>query len=562
MEYNLFDALTLIGSLGLFLFGMKLMSEALQKVAGDKMRSILSAMTSRRFMGVLTGFLITAVIQSSSTTTVMSVIFVNSGLLSLSHSIGVIMGANIGTTVTAWLITILGFKINISAIAIPLIGLSFPLVFSKNNKRRSWGEFVVGFSILFLGLGYLKSSVPDIRNNPEILEFVKNYTNAGGWSVLLFLGLGTLLTIIIQSSSATMALTLVMTYNGWIGFDLAAAMVLGENVGTTITANIAALVANVSAKRAALAHLIFNSFGIFWVLLIFSFFLEKITWFVENYHGVSLTSNSAIIPIALSIFHTSFNIINTAILFWFAPSIKRVVEFLLPYRDDDEEEFRLQYIDIGLLSTSELSILQARKEIVLYARRTKKMFGIVRKIFEEINNKKFQKHYARVEKYEEISDNIEVEIATYLTKISEGELSKLGSQRIKSMLKVINDIESVADSCMNIAKTIQRKRSKKTWFTAELRDNVNNMYDLVENSLSVMYDNLNNGYGNIEIQKAFEIEEKINKYRDKLKKDHIENLGKKQYTYQAGIIYNDLFSEGEKLADYAINVSEAIDECT
>ena len=562
MEYNLFDALTLIGSLGLFLFGMKLMSEALQKVAGDKMRSILSAMTSRRFMGVLTGFLITAVIQSSSATTVMIVSFVNAGLLSLIQSIGVIMGANIGTTVTAWLITILGFKINISAIAIPLIGLSFPLVFSKNNKRRSWGEFVVGFSILFLGLGYLKSSVPDIRNNPEILEFIKNYTNAGGWSVLLFLGLGTLLTIIIQSSSATMALTLVMTYNGWIGFDLAAAMVLGENVGTTITANIAALVANVSAKRAALAHLIFNSFGIFWVLLIFSFFLEKITWFVENYHGVSLTSNSAIIPIALSIFHTSFNIINTAILFWFAPSIKRVVEFLLPYRDDDEEEFRLQYIDIGLLSTSELSILQARKEIVLYARRTKKMFGIVRKIFEEINNKKFQKHYARVEKYEEISDNIEVEIATYLTKISEGELSKLGSQRIKSMLKVINDIESVADSCMNIAKTIQRKRSKKTWFTAELRDNVNNMYDLVENSLSVMYDNLNNGYGNIEIQKAFEIEEKINKYRDKLKKDHIENLGKKQYTYQAGIIYNDLFSEGEKLADYAINVSEAIDECT
>ncbi|MFC2086382.1 Na/Pi cotransporter family protein, partial [Bacteroidota bacterium] len=342
MEYNLFDALTLIGSLGLFLFGMKLMSEALQKVAGDKMRSILSAMTSRRFMGVVTGFLITAIIQSSSATTVMIVSFVNAGLLSLIQSIGVIMGANIGTTVTAWLISILGFKIQISVIAIPLIGLSFPLMFSKNNKRRSWGEFVIGFAILFLGLEYLKSSVPDLKSNPELLEFVTNYTKSGGWSVLLFLGLGTLLTIIIQSSSATMALTLVMTFNGWIGFDLAAAMVLGENIGTTITANLAALVANISAKRAALAHFIFNTFGVIWVLLIFGFFLDKITWFVENIHGASPANDAAIVPIALAIFHTSFNITNTFILFWFAPFIKRIVEFLIPQSEDDEEEFRLQ----------------------------------------------------------------------------------------------------------------------------------------------------------------------------------------------------------------------------
>lgn len=560
MKDNLFDVLTLVGSLGLFLYGMKLMSEALQKVAGDKMRNILSAMTSNRFKGVLTGFLITAIIQSSSATTVMMVSFVNAGLLSLIQSIGVIMGANIGTTVTAWLISILGFKIKISAIAIPLIGLGFPLMFSKNNKRRSWGEFVIGFSILFLGLEYLKDSVPDLGEKPEILELVKNYTESGFWSVLLFLGIGTLLTIIIQSSSATMALTLVMTFNGWIGFELAAAMVLGENIGTTITANLAAMVANISAKRAALAHFIFNIFGVIWVLLIFSFFIDKLDAFVENFHGSSPKLDSSIVPIALSMFHTSFNIINTGLLIWFAPFIEKVVMFLLPQREEDEEEFRLQHINTGLLSTSELSILQARKEISLYAKRTKKMFGIVRKIFEEKNDKKFQKHYGRVEKYEEISDRMEVEIATYLTKISESQLSKLGSMRIKAMLKLIDDIESIADSCWNIAKTIHRKRSNKTWFTAELRDNVNTMYDLVEESLSIMFDNLNKEYGNTEINKAQAIESKINKYRDTLKKDHLDNLEKKQYTYQAGVFYNDLFSEGEKLADYVINVSEAIEE--
>ncbi|NOZ47525.1 MAG: Na/Pi cotransporter family protein [Chlorobi bacterium] len=560
MKYTFLDILTLIGSLGLFLFGMKLMSEALQKVAGDKMRKILSAMTSNRVMGVMTGFLITAIIQSSSATTVLVVSFVNAGLLSLIQSIGVIMGANIGTTVTAWLISILGFKIKISVIAIPLIGLGFPLVFSKNNRRRSWGEFIIGFSILFLGLDYLKSSVPDIKSNPEILTFLTHYTDAGFWSVLLFLGIGTLLTIIIQSSSATMALTLVMTYNGWIGFDLAAAMVLGENIGTTITANLAALVANVSAKRAALAHFIFNVFGVIWVLLIFRFFLNKIDWFVQSFHGTSAFTDTNIMPIALSIFHTSFNIINTFVLIWFAPLIKKTVELILPLKEDDEEEFRLKYIKTGLLSTSELSILQARREIILYAKRTKKMFRIVSELFNEQNEKKFKKEYSRIEKYEEISDRMEIEIATYLTKISEGELSKSGSKRIKSMLKLIDDIESIADSCMNIAKTIKRKREQKAWFTPEIRDNVNKMFEKVSNSLEVMFENLNNYNENVNIQKALDIEEEINKYRDELKIEHLESLEKKQYKYQAGVIYNDLFSEGEKLADYVINVSEAINE--
>jgi len=344
MEYSLFDALKLIGSLGLFLFGMKLMSEGLQKVAGDKMRNILSAITANRFRGVLTGFLITAIIQSSSATTVMMVSFVNAGLLSLIQSVGVIMGANIGTTVTAWLITILGFKVDMSLIALPIIAIGFPLVFSKNNSRKFWGEVIIGFAILFMGLGFLKEAVPDIKNNHEVLGFIRNYTDHGFWSLLIFLGLGTILTMIIQSSSAAIALTLVMCYNGWITLDLAAAMVLGQNVGTTITANLAALVANVSAKRAAMAHLIFNVLGVIGILIVFKPFIGLIDWFVTKTEGSSAYYNPLAIPVALSVFHTVFNVLNTVILFWFANYIVKIVEIIIPLREEDEEEFRLTHI--------------------------------------------------------------------------------------------------------------------------------------------------------------------------------------------------------------------------
>lgn len=559
MNYSLLDFLTLIGSLGFFLFGMKLMSEALQKVAGDKMRNILAKMTSNPVKGIFTGFLITTLIQSSSATTVMMVSFVNAGLLALSESIGVIMGANIGTTVTAWLISLLGFKIDISVISLPLIGISFPLLFSKTKKNKFWGEFIIGFAIIFLGLDFLKASVPDIKSNPEILAFLSSYTSEGILSHLLFLGIGTLLTIIIQSSSATMALTLVMCNNGWISFDIAAAMVLGENIGTAVTANIAAAVANVSAKRAARAHLIFNILGVIWVSFILNHFLSAINLFITETGGISPYESAHAIPVALAIFHTTFNVTNTFIFIWFTRLIEMIVTRLVPMRDDTEE-FRLKYINTGMLSTSELSIHQAKKEIIVFAERVAKMYRFVEDMFNQTSDKKFYKRYNKIEKYEGISDRMEVEIATYLTKVSEGELSIEGSKRIKAMLKVISDIESIADSCFNLAKTLMRMNDWKVKLNKEQKENINKIFALVTEALSEMMANLEKGYKYIDINKALDVEENINQFRNKLKKEHLKSVEKKAYSYQTGIIYNDLFSESEKLADYVINVSEAIEE--
>ncbi|RLD63265.1 MAG: Na/Pi cotransporter family protein [Bacteroidetes bacterium] len=560
MDYSIIDFLTLLGALGLFLFGMKLMSEALQKVAGNKMRSILSAMTSNRVKGVLTGVLITAIIQSSSATTVMVVSFVNAGLLSLMQSVGVIMGANIGTTVTAWLISIIGFKVKISALAFPLIGIGFPLIFSKSKKISSWGEVVFGFSILFIGLDSLKSSVPNIHNSPEIFSFLAHYTNMGFGSVLIFLAIGTILTIVIQSSSATMALTLVMCNNGWIPFELAAAMVLGENIGTTITANIAALVANVSAKRAARAHLIFNLIGVIWVLSIFPFFLNMIDSVSIMVTGNSPFKINSAIPIALSLFHTIFNITNVLLLIGFSKFIVKIVKKLVPVKKDEDEEFRLQYISMGMLSTSELSTLQAKNEIASYAKHTKKMFGFVKKLFDEKNEKNFNKLYEKSIKYEDISDNIEVEIASYLTKISEGDLSTSASVRISSMLKIVSDIESIADSCYNLTKACKRKFEQKEPFQEFSIKNIHNMFQLIDEALDTMIYNLEHDYHLVSLKKANEIEKRINEYRTELKQEHLNNIKTKKYTYQSGVIYNDIFLECEKLGDYIINISEALNE--
>ncbi|MBN1989020.1 MAG: Na/Pi cotransporter family protein [Bacteroidales bacterium] len=560
MNYGILDFLTMVGSLGLFLFGMKMLSESLQKVAGDKMRNILAAMTSNRLKGILTGMLVTMVVQSSSATTVMVVSFVNAGLLNLVQSIGVIMGANIGTTFTAWLISLLGFKFQISALALPLIGLSFPLLFSKNNKRQSWGELIIGFSLLFMGLDFLKSSVPNIGENPEILSFLSNYTNLGMGSVAIFIAIGTILTVVIQSSSATMALTLVMCNQGWISYELAAAMVLGENIGTTITANIAAAVANVSAKRAARAHLIFNLFGVFWMFLIFKWFIGTISDHLINMGAVNPFENPEGVPIALSVFHSSFNLINTFVLVWFTPLIVKLVTKLIPIKDAEEEEFRLKHIGIGIMSTAELSLLQTKKEIIIYSKRTTKMFGFVRELFKETNDKNFQQIFERIAKYEDISDRVEVEIATYLNKVSGHDLSEESSKRLQAMFKIISDIESISDCNYNLARTLRRKKEANIWFNQEVRDNLNKMFDLVEESLQIMNANLEVGYTGINLGPAYEIEERINQYRNGLKEEHIKNVEGNKYKYQAGVIYNDLFSEAEKLADYAINVSEDVAE--
>nr|MBC8147768.1 Na/Pi cotransporter family protein [Bacteroidota bacterium] len=415
--------LILIGSLGLFLFGMKLMSESLQKVAGNKMRSILASMTSSRLRGVFTGFLVTSAIQSSSATTVMVVSFVNAGLISLVGAVGVIMCANIGTTVPAWLITFLGFgKFSLSVLALPVIGIAFPLFFSHNTNRKSWGELLIGFAILFLGLNFLKSNVPNMETNPEFFHFLANYVNFGYGSILIFVLIGTIITVVIQSSSATMALTLVLCYNHLIPFEMAAAMILGENIGTTITSNLAAMVGNVSAKRAARAHFVFNIAGVIWILLVFFPFLSGIDWITIQINGDSAFVTDAVKPFALSTFHTAFNILNTAFLIGFTPLIVKLVEKIVPHKDEGEEEFRLQFINSALLSTSEISLAQAKNEISIFGKRVDKLFGFIPELLLEKRNKNYSKLYKKIDHYEQITDNMEIEIAKFLTRVSEGEI--------------------------------------------------------------------------------------------------------------------------------------------
>ena len=564
------NILTLVGALGLFLFGMKLMSEALQKVAGNKMRTILAAMTNSRIKGIFTGLLVTTTIQSSSATTVMIVSFVNAGLLSLIASIGVIMGANIGTTVTAWIIAILGFKVSLSFISLPIIGLSFPLFFSNNSNRKSWGEFMIGFAILFIGLQFLKESVPGINGNDEALTFLSSFTNLGFLSVLIFILVGTLLTIIIQSSSATMALTLVMCYNGLIPFELAAAMVLGENIGTTITANLAAFVANVSAKRTARAHLIFNMFGVVWMVAVFHYFLLGIDYFLEQRHGVSVLKTDLsqhdfesvhdLYPIGLAVFHTSFNILNTLLLIGFAPLIAKLATKMVPGTGEDEEEFRLKFINSGLFSTSELAIIQARKEISSFGMRIEKMFTFIQSLFDEEKTKKYHKLLSRIEKYEEITDKIELEIAVYLTKISEGEISHESSKKIRAMLKIIDDMESVADAIYQLSKVIDNSRQNKSKFTNNQNNSIIEMFELIRLAFTEMIVNLDNSFGDMNIEGAQNIEKQINDKRNQLRQQHIEDLKEKKYKHKIGTFYSDIISINERIGDYIINVSEAIEE--
>lgn len=559
MDYGLFDFLKLIGSLGVFLFGMKLMSEALQKVAGARMRHILSAMTSNRVKGVVTGIMITAIIQSSSATTVMVVSFVNAGLLSLVESIGVIMGANVGTTVTAWLISILGFKISMAEISLPMIGLCLPLLFSNKRSRKSWGELIIGFGLLFIGLEFLKNSMPNLNENPQIFTFLQEYTDMGYASYFLFMLIGTALTILIQSSSATMALTLVMCANGWISYEIAASMVLGENIGTTVTANLAAMVANTTAKRAAFAHFVFNVFGVLWVLSIFPIFLgwiEQLSVFV----GIgNPTTNIGAVPMALSLFHTVFNIANVLILIWFTKLIARMVTKIIPVRETGDDAFTLKHIKIGLLSTPDASLFQAKQEITLYGNNTRDMFHKVTECL-ELSAKDFEKPFTNLIKMEDESDNVEVEIANYLTKVSESKLSTENSQRIRAMFKIVTEIESIADSSLNVAKAINRRNEQNVVFSEELINKLKHMFALIDDALNTMCVNLTMEYKEVNAKKAYELEQAINDYRTILKQEHLIAIEEKRYDYSTGILYNDMFSECEKVGDYAINVTQAIKE--
>ena len=555
MEYSFYDFLKLIGSLGLFLYGMKIMSEGLQKVAGDRLRSILTAMTTNRVTGVLTGVLITALIQSSSATTVMVVSFVNAGLLTLAESISVIMGANIGTTVTAWIISIFGFKVDMAAFALPLLAIALPLIFSGKSNRKSIGEFIFGFSFLFMGLSYLKANAPDLNANPEMLAFVQNYTDMGFFSILLFLFIGTILTMIVQASAATMAITLIMCANGWISLELGAALVLGENIGTTITANLAALTANTQAKRAALAHFVFNVFGVIWVLIIFHPFMELVNWVVDTF----FQSNNPEVAISykLSAFHSIFNICNVCILIWGVKLIERTVCALIHPKEEGEEP-RLRFITGGMLSTAELSILQARKEIHLFAERTHRMFGMVQDLMHTEKDDDFNKLFSRVEKYENISDNMELEIANYLNQVSEGRLSSESKLQIRAMLREVTEIESIGDSCYNLARTINRKRQTNQDFTEKQYEHIHFMMKLTDDALAQMIVVVEKPeHQSIDINKSFNIENEINNYRNQLKNQNILDVNNKEYDYQMGVYYMDIIAECEKLGDYVVNVVEA-----
>ncbi|QZE13803.1 Na/Pi cotransporter family protein [Halosquirtibacter laminarini] len=565
MNYGLLEVMTLIGSLGLFLYGMKLMSESLQKVAGNKMRDILASMTSNRVKGVLTGILITSLVQSSSATTVMVVSFVNAGLLTLKQSIGVIMGANIGTTVTAWIISFLGFKVSMSTISLPLIAIALPLLFSSKRSKKSWGELIVGFSLLFIGLDFLKGSVPDIKSNPQMLEFLKDFNNPTMMSIALFMLIGTVLTILIQSSSAAMALTLVMCNEGWISFELSTAMVLGQNIGTTITANLAAMVANTSAKRAARAHLIFNVLGVLLALIFFNPSMHALDHVIRSLGeispfpkaGESVIASQHAMPIALSIYHTMFNILNTGLLIWFTKPIADFVTKITPSKDQEEEEFHLKHIKTGLLSTPEASLYVAKQEIVHYGEITQKMFKHLTKLYGEDKDKAYSKRLSKIEKYEDSCDQMEIEIAGFLTKVSETKLSQRSSEVISAYYKAIDNIESIGDSCNSIARHVDRKRSLKLEFPEAIEKKLHIMSSYLNDALTIMVKNLSQDE-QVDIKDALSIEREIDNYRNILKSDHLINLENKIYDYQVGIIYNDIFSEYERMGDYIINVSQTL----
>ena len=569
---DILDIFSLLGALGMFLYGMNLMSSGLQKAAGERLRGCLSAMTSNPFKRVATGVGITALIQSSSATTVMVVSFVNAGLLTLVQAIGVIMGANIGTTITAWMVSLLGFKADISIIAVPLMLLGFLFSNSKKNQNKNIGELIVGFSLLFLGLSFMKESVPDLKQTPQVLEFVRQWSGYGFWSVLIFLGVGTVLTLILQSSSATMAITLIMLSMGWIPFPMGCAMVLGENIGTTITANIAASVGNASAKRAALSHTIFNVFGVIWALIFFKPFLALVGKIIEIMGlpdpaapGFIVTSaegaSSTSALYGLSMLHTLFNTFNTLILIWFTGLIAKIVTKLVREKENKKDKpFRLKYIEAGRLATPELSAEQAFKEIIHFAHISRNGLGYARAAINESNPEKFEELRGKLVKYEEISDRIEYEIATFLNAVSSEEISARTSMKIKSMYKIIGELESLGDSGESISRILSRRNVHNKTFDGETIKKLNAMIDLVDNAYRVMIANLTLAFdGKLEeISNAYAAEDRINNLRNNLRDEEIESIESDRKNYQTSVYYMDIVSQLETMGDFLINISQTL----
>lgn len=597
MNYSLLDFLCLLGSVGLFLYGMKVMSEGLQKAAGDRLRNILSAMTRNRFTGLLTGCVITALIQSSSASTVMVVSFVNAGLMSLAQSMAVIMGANVGTTFTAWIIALFGFKMNISVIVLPLIGLAVVLLLMNKSKTKSIGEFMLGFSFLFMGLDLISQYVPDLQNNPEMFAVLRDYASLGIRSILIFTAVGIIVTMVIQSSAATFAITLIMCSKGWITFDLACALVLGSNIGTTITPILASMSGNVAAKRASMGHLLFNLLGTIWCLCIFVPFANFNAWLTEaigqgdpnalfkyvtgleatnpelynHLFDNSLPASHDVIQkigmmqmsvsFGLSIFHTTFNLVNVTVMIWMTGLYVKIVEWLVPSKNRDDEDFTLKFISGGLMSASELNIAQAEKEISVYAERVGRMITMAQTL---IHTKEKSEEYnsllSRVEKYEDISDRMELEIAHYLNRCAEGRLSNEGKLRIAAMLNIISEIESIADSCLGIGKIMNRKIQSGAEFNEEIYSNIDTMYIYIKQAMDMMIEQLKNieNVSSKSLIDSYNKEREINNLRNTLRSSNVENINSKHYEYQAGIYYMDIIGDLEKTGDYIINVVDTL----
>ncbi|MDE6556345.1 MAG: Na/Pi cotransporter family protein [Duncaniella sp.] len=596
MSYSFLDLLCLLGSVALFLYGMKVMSEGLQKAAGDRLRSILSAMTRNRFTGTLTGFLITALIQSSSASTVMVVSFVNAGLMTLAQSMAVIMGANLGATFTMWLISLFGFKVNMTAFVLPLIGISIPLLYSKSSKRKSIGEFIIGFAFLFQGLDFISLYVPDLQSNPQMFEFLTRYTTMGFGSVLVFLAVGIVVTAIIQSSAATFAITLIMCSKGWIGFDLSCAIILGSKIGTTVTPLMASLGGNAAAKRAAMGHLLFNVLGTAWMLCVFYPFVHLVQWlteavgqgdptqlqaFVNNIEATdpdtynhlfdgSLPVGHPIlaqvaklqqsVSIGLSIFPTLFCLTNLLIMIWFTNVYVKIVERLVPSRKKEDDEFQLKFISGGLMSSTELNLTQAEKEIVVYSERVQRMIGMAQALVHVKDGDDFTKQFSRLEKYEEISDRMELEIASYLNRTSEGRLSNESKHRIAGMFRIVSEIESIADCCYGVAKILTRKRESNAEFNEEIYHNIDSMFIAVEAAMTnaiLLLRNFESAQES-DIITSYNREREINNLRNTLRSANIDAINDHRYQYQAGIYYMDIIGSLEKVGDYIINVVDEV----
>ena len=569
-SWGLFKFLVLIGALGMFIYGMKIMSEGLQQAAGDRLRKMLASITSNRVKGVFTGFGITSIVQSSSVTTVMTVSFVNAGLLTLRQSAGVMMGANIGTTITAWLILIFGFKVSLSSYALIFIAFGAPMIFFAKGKMKYWGAAIVGFALLFMGLGELKHSVPTLGADSSIVQFFADFKDAW-YGPIMFVFLGAIVTIIIQSSSAAMALTMTMVAAGAIPFEVAAAMILGENIGTTITAELASIIGNVHAKRSARIHSLFNIIGVSWALLLFPFILKYgIVPFlpkdlVMDGKLLSIKDNpelkeqiGAAANLGLAIFHTSFNSLNVLLLLPFSDKLVSLAERTVKSKGGTDEEFHLDYIGSGLMVTPDLSILEAKKEVAKFGGITSRMSNFSQQLLTEQNKKNKNKLHEKIAKYEEITDRVEIEVANYLAKVSEGEMTEKASQRVRAMNSIVNDLERIGDIFFQISKTIERKDEKKIYFIPEQRNSLMEMFKLVDKAFDVMVNNLNAEWNVVSIDEANLKENAINKKRDEMRKEHFENMQKKNFNMESGMIFSNLFANLEKVGDHIINVTEAI----